>query len=125
MSYTIEELRNMYENVNNISCKPGDGFCYPHPGTIFDTDKSLRWNSEEVERKRAAYKAEEKRIREARTAEFSKVYDEIYTYISEKTGLSKEKARSFWIFVYVEYHSFSTLFEHLDRYIDVYNSLKE
>ena len=124
MSITMEEILKLYEKANKM----------PYPSNIstykedyvFDEDKSVKWNREEVARRNAAYEEDTKRYRAAREAAYADAENATKMYIMERTGLSKKKASILFDYAYEEYRSLSIneMLIMLDSLVDLYNKLK-
>ena len=122
---SLDEVRDEYEGAQMFSCKPDETFNRPKIGTVLDEDKSVKWNREEVLRLREAYDEEVKRLNTIKNKMCDNAYGTVLKYISQETGLSEEKAKRFWNFVYNKFHANDDLFWHLDELIEFYNDLQE
>ena len=64
-------------------------------GHIFDEDKSVKWNRQEVERVNNEYQEEVNRLENVRGEALVDATKYAYKYITQETGLSEEKAKVF------------------------------
>jgi anaerobic ribonucleoside-triphosphate reductase len=71
---------------------------------VFDEDKSVKWNREEVIRVNNEYKAEEDRLREIRNQSIDDARYKIYKHIAQETNLSIAQASVFWNYVYDKFN---------------------
>ena len=112
--YDVDELRTMYEGAYCMKMKPDLLRSYKE-GYVFDENKSVKWNREEVERLNGEYDEECKRLRSLRNSKIDEVENEIFKYISNETGLSIDKSKLVWKYLYEKYHAFcSDLFDNLE-----------
>ena len=91
----FENLKFKFEKASQLSCKPGDGFMKVKEGHIFDEDKSVKWNRQEVERVNNEYQEEVNRLENVRGEALVDATKYAYKYITQETGLSEEKAKVF------------------------------
>ena len=121
----IDNAKAKFENATFISCKPGEGFMRVKTGHIFDENKTVKWNREEVERVNNEYQEEVARLNRVKNEAYQDAIKDIIHYIMQETDLSESKADVFWNYVYSKYHSGYELFDRLDEIIEFYNSVKE
>ena len=75
-------------------------------GHVFDEEKSVKWNREEVERINKMYAEKEQELKKEKQALLDKAEAETIKYIQEcLDNPSKEKAELIWSFIYNEWHS--------------------
>lgn len=104
---TWEDIQNEFDIMNRMSCRPV-GLSKVPGNHIFDEDRSVKWNREQVELNNKKYQSEVVRL----NIEKNKVRDSIYNLIIEKIQyevghkLSRKKAEAIWNFAYDEWHSF-------------------
>lgn len=102
-----DDIQSAYETVRSMSCVP-KSVKKVKPDHIFDEDKSVKWNREQVEINNAVYRAEVARL----FTEKNKARDDVINMIIEKiqsevgASLSKQKAKAIWEFAYEERHSY-------------------
>lgn len=102
-----DDIQLAYETVRSMSCVP-KSVKKVKPDHIFDEDKSVKWNREQVEINNAVYRAEVARL----FTEKNKARDDVINMIIEKiqsevgASLSKRKAKAIWEFAYEERHSY-------------------
>ena len=99
----------------NFSCKPTTKIVAR--GTIIDEEKSVRWNREEVERRRMAYEDEVKRLNTEKNKRIENAKKEVIDYIAQQ-GLEEEKAKLLFDFLMGMYRDWETVFSWLNHYID-------
>ena len=67
---------------------------------VFDEDKSVKWNREEVERRNQAMHDEWKAALEAKGESYQYLYEEIYRYIMEESvygiHFTRKEAETIW-----------------------------
>ena len=121
----LEDVKLKYEKAAQLSCKPGDGFMKVKEGHIFDEDKSVKWNRQEVERVNNEYQEEVKRLNDIRNEAFVDANAYAYKYITQETGLPEEKGEVFWSYVYRQFHHDYSMFDNLEELIEFYNDINE
>lgn len=100
------EIQCEFEAMQRMSCIPKDIRKVP-AGYIFDEEKSVKWNREQVDENNARYLKEVARLNTLRNKERNRIYEEIYTAIQQEVGhnLSREKAIVIWNLAYEWGHS--------------------
>ena len=108
----IDELIYLSNQYTDFSCKPS--YKKYKEGTIFDEEKSVRWNREEVDRKN--------NLRREKNQMYEKLVNLIYQYIIQETKVSKERAAKIYNYLYEEYHSYglTECINHLDDLLDLF-----
>lgn len=102
-----DDIQSAYETVRSMSCVP-KSVRKVKPDHVFDENKSVKWNREQVEINNAAYRAEVARL----NTEKNKAREDVINMIIEKiqsevgTSLSKRKAKAIWEFAYEERNSY-------------------
>ena len=96
-----------FEAMQRFSCIPSDIFKVK-PGYIFDEDKSVKWNNEQVETNNEQYLKEVARLNTEKNKLRDSIYEDIYYAIQCEVGhrLSREKAIAIWNVAYEEGHAF-------------------
>ena len=99
MSRSWEEIKDGFYKVYEMSCRPQNIRKVPN-GHVFDANKSVNWNREQVEVNNKKYREEINRLTEERNIEYRKVLYDTYELIQEEVGhgLSSEKAMVIWSF---------------------------
>lgn len=99
MSRSWEEIKDEFYKVCEMSCRPQNIRKVPS-WYIFDANKSVNWNREQVEINNKKYREEINHLTEERNIEREKVLSHTYELIQEEVGhgLSREKARVIWDF---------------------------
>lgn len=114
---------NLYDKIKEyeeFSCKPKSKKY--KEGTIFDENKSVKWNREEVNRLNDIYNEEVKELNRKKNAMYNEVYNDIIEYIIKETNVKKNMAIKIYDYVYSKYHAFgicNTLIE-LDDLLDIF-----
>lgn len=117
-----EKLVELGEKYSNFSCRP------PYPkikeGTIFDEEKSVRWNREEVIRRNAARDEEVKSLNREKANRYQEFVSLVKKYIQENTSsrVSDERAGRIWDYLESNYHSYgiSECLAHLDDLLELF-----
>ena len=117
---TIEELYKLADEYYKFSCKPS--IPKYRNACIFDENKSVRWNKEEVERRNSLHDEEAKRLRAEKNTMFNKLVFEVKLYIMEETKVKKAVADKIYSYLYNEYHSYGIheVLNHLDDLLDIF-----
>ncbi len=91
------EIQCEFEAMQRMSCIPKDIRKVP-AGYIFDEEKSVKWNREQVDENNARYLVEVARLNTLRNKERDRIYEEIYSAIQQEVGhnLSRKKAIALW-----------------------------
>lgn len=116
----IERLYEMASEYTEFSCKPKNPKY--KVGTIFDEDKSVRWNREEIERLNGIHTEEVKELNRKKNLLLANVEDAIEKYIIEETKVSKKRAEKIYRYLYEEYHSYGIreCICHLDDLLEIF-----
>lgn len=106
MGKTLDELRIEYQKVCEMSCVPANIKKVPL-GHIFDEDKSVKWNIEQVEINNRNYYEEVIKLKSERSECMNVVLEDIYTAIQEDMSceISREQAEIIWCYAYDMGHS--------------------
>jgi len=93
------KIHEKWEKATNMSCKPA--FSKVKENHVFDEDKSVKWNREQVIRNNERYEQEVQRLNTQKNKARDAVYEDIYSYIQKQVGhhLSKEKAVQIWNYI--------------------------
>ena len=85
-------------------------------GHVFDEEKSVRWNREEVERLNELYDKEKDRLKKAANKKFEEAKSLAKSFIQFHTECNENQASVIFSYVYEHYHSIlSDFFEKLDE----------
>lgn len=122
---TWYDLRKAYEKACGMSCRPDESFRKVREGDVIDEEKSVRWNREEVQRLKAEYEAEVKRLNTAKNEAVNDVFARAVKLIASDMEVSEEKARILWSFLYDKYHSGGEMFDQAEEYIDLICKIKD
>lgn len=126
MSKTLDELRIDYQKVCEMSCIPANIKKVPL-GYIFDEDKSVKWNIEQVEINNRNYYLEVMKLKSERSDCMNVVLEDIYTVIQEDMSceISHEQAKIIWGYAYDMGHSGGAydIFSHLYDLMNFVESL--
>ena len=103
MSRSWEQIVNDLCRVQSMRRTPRNMHKVPD-GQVFDADKSVRWNREQVLRNNEKYYDEVKRLTLEKNLEQEKVLSYVYEKIQKDVGhgVSREKAKIIWNFAYGE-----------------------
>lgn len=125
MSRSWEEIKDGFYKVYEMSCRPQNIRKVPS-WYIFDANKSVNWNREQVEINTKKYCEEVNRLREEKNIEHGKVLSDTYELIQEEVGhgLSREKARVIWDFACNNSH-IDGIPETLDYLSDLIDLIKD
>lgn len=117
---TIEELFDMAKEYYNLSCKPKS--CKYKDGTIFDEDKSVKWNREEAERLNKIHDDEIKSLNAQKNKLLVNFIHNVRTYIIQETNVTETQANKIYNYLCNEYHSygFEECLRHLDDLLDLF-----
>lgn len=120
----IDDIKEKWYKVVDFSTIPDSSFkSYPH-GYVFDEEKSVKWNREELERVNAEYHNERDRLRRAYSDLYNEANDLTLKYIMQETRMNVDQAKILWLYVDREYHhDLYELFEKLDEFIDLHNDI--
>lgn len=122
---SLKDLFKKLEQVHeNTSCKP-DTLALPKKNEVLDENKSVKWNREEVERRREAYFEEVKRLNRERNKAISDVESDICQKIMRELNHPKQKDRhitekgatAMYYLAYERGHAYG--------FLSVYNELSE
>lgn len=126
MSKSWDELRNEYLKVCEMSCEPVTIVKVPL-GYIFDEDKSVRWNRQQVEINNRNYYEEVIKLKSKRSDCMNAVLEDIHTAIQEDMScdISREQAKTIWGYAYDIGHSGGVydIFSHLYDLMNFVESL--
>ena len=117
---TIEELYDMAKEYYKFSCKPK--FCKYKDSTVFDEDKSVKWNREEVERLNKLHDDEVKSLNTQKNKLLVNFIRNVKTYIVQETNVTEVQANKIYEYLCNEYHDygFEECLNHLDDLLDLF-----
>lgn len=120
MTMTKNEIINLFATADALPYR-SDMKKYKK-GHIFDENKSVKWNAEEVDRRNEAYEEEIRKeaFREAERKLRNFLYEEYST-----SKLSPYQIDKIYNYVYEEYHSYglSEVFIHMDDLVELINEI--
>lgn len=120
------ELRHDYSQVGEMSCVPANIKKVPL-GHIFDEDKSVKWNIEQVEINNRNYYEEVIKLKSEKSECMNVVLEDIYTAIQEDMSceISREQAKTIWDYAYDIGHSGGVydIFSYLSDLMDFVENL--
>ena len=126
MSKSWGELRHNYSQVCEMFCEPANIKKVPL-GHIFDEDKSVKWNIEQVEINNRNDYEEVIKLKSERSERMNVVLEDIYTAIQEDMSceISREQAKIIWCYAYDMGHSGGVydIFSHLCDLMEFVESL--
>lgn len=117
---TLEQIKNRYNTGDYNSRVP-----YPRSngwkeGHIFDEDKSVKWNREEVARKNQEIKDAKVAHRNDQNRLWNELHNDVINALMEEYRIPKMAAEKIEGHVYGEYHSImSDYFYHLGEFSDL------
>ena len=116
----IDELIFLSNKYSDFSCKPT--YKKYKEGTIFDEDKSVKWNREEVAKRNLLYDDEVKNLNRQKNQMYTELINLIKRYITQETKVSDKQATKIWNYVYEEYHSYglTECINHLDDLLELF-----
>lgn len=101
-----DEIKADYERMQNMPYKP-EGKKYP-VNYIFDEEKSVKWNRQEVERRNQEREDLEKELQQAKNKASNEVHEDIYYAIQnevDNANISREAAAGIWEYAYQQGHA--------------------
>ena len=131
---TYEQLNKLYnewkasQNEKRAAlCVNGKCFDRPVPdGYVFNEDKSVKWNREQVEKLRSHFATEDIRISLERTKKekiFKNTLDKWLINIPGRGILTKARLQLIKNFMYDHHEDVYKFYEGLDRYLDIAREL--
>ena len=117
---SIEELYEFADDWYKFSCKPAvQKYGKAH---VFDENKSVKWNKEEVERRNILHDEEVKQLQKEKNILFNKLVYSVKLYIIEETKVKKATADKIYNYLYNEYHSYGMheVLNHLDELLELF-----
>lgn len=124
MTKTLEDIRKDYNDGVYVSkLKYPTAKKFPE-GYIFDEDKSVKWNKEEVQRRNqeiadqySAYRAENARLN-------NNLGDDVMNALVAEYGFSREQVLKIWGYAYNEKHSvMNDVFNFVTELADFYEEM--
>lgn len=102
-----EEIQNEFDSMNRMSCRPA-GLSKVPGNHIFDEDRSVKWNREQVERNNRQYHDEVARLNTEKNKARDNVLELIYDKIQYEVGhrIYRKKAKAIWSYAYEKGHAF-------------------
>ena len=91
---SIYDFENRFREVDKMPSKPN--WPYPKDGTIFDEDKSVKWNREECALKQRMWAEEKHNIHIQKLLARNKIELELTKFISDEIGCTESAARRIW-----------------------------
>lgn len=117
---TLEELHELADEYYKFICKPSiSKYSNTH---VFDENKSVKWNKEEVERLNKLHNDEAARLSTEKNNLFNKFVYSVKLYIIEETKVKKITADKIYNYLYSEYHSYGIheVLNHLDDLLELF-----
>lgn len=102
----IEVIRQEYSDGKYSVTTPNPSLKKVSEGHIFDEEKSVKWNREEVQRNNEAYYKQLHDVQTKANELFKQMREEVVKYIMGIEGVSREVAEAIEAFVYTEKHSY-------------------
>lgn len=121
----LEELEAEMHRMASMSCKPAG--TRPKTGDIIDENQTVKWNREEVERRRAEYDAKVKDLNTKKNQWRDSLEKELYErMVIELDGkITTKGAAKIFAEAYEEGHSagVSEVFIYLRRFLELFNDV--
>lgn len=96
----IDELIHLSNKYTNFSCKPS---CKKYKeGTVFDEEKSVRWNKEEVKKRNDFYQEQLNNLNRIKNEMYKDLSNLIKQYIIQETKVSDKQATKIYDYLYEE-----------------------
>lgn len=101
------DIQAEFEDMQRMSCVPQNIRKVPQ-NFIFDEDKSVKWNKEQVIANNNAYSEEVARLNTLKNKRRDSIYEDIYFTIQCEVGhnLSREKAIKIWNYAWEQGHAY-------------------
>lgn len=99
------EIQADFERMESMSCKP-EGRKYP-ANYIFNEEKSVKWNREEVERINWEREEKVKKLQRAKNKARNEIMEDIYFAIQQEVGgrIGRDDAMKIWAYAYEHGHA--------------------
>lgn len=125
--YSIELLKQLYKEYEETpSSLSNSNLRKYNKGHVFDEDKSVKWNNEEVDRRNKQYDDAFKQIREDKAALLIRFNIACTEYIKQEVGCNDNTAQRIRYYVYDRYHSFmSEYFDALEEIVDLAAAIRK
>lgn len=120
----VEEIEILYDEADKMPTRT-DLIRYKE-GHVFDEDKSVKWNKEEVARRNNLYLEDDNRVKQERRDAFNKANERAISYVMQETGLNRDKASAILNYVWERYHSYlHDIWCELDELIILVNRIRK
>lgn len=120
------EIRQEFDAMQRLSCVP-QNICKVSLQHIFDEDKSVKWNKEQVQLNNDNFQKEVVRLNTEKNKLRDSIYDDIYYSIQCEVGhnLSVKKARGIWEYAYAQGGSYgiNEILNHLHSLMELVDEL--
>ena len=98
----IEDLIELADAWNRFSCKPVRRKM--KTGEVIDENKSVKWNRDQVCKNNEEYEDEVNRLNTEKNNRLSEFQANCFSYIMQETGVSLERAKKIYWYIYNEKH---------------------
>lgn len=123
----LDDLSAKAEEYNAFSCKP-EGLKKYKPGTIFDENKTVKWNNQELERLNVLYKDEVVKLNKKKNRLREDLVKLIKHYIVQETKVSDDRATKIFDYLYefvasnelTDMFTCDTMIDELDELLDLF-----
>ena len=126
MSKSLTTIRDMFDRAFAMPTKTKTK---PVPENyVFDEEKSVRWNREEVARHNARVIAENEKLKEAQKVAINAATEALREYIKDtsRTGFTYEQVTIIYNYLYSRYHHcWSDLMASVDETIDMFDDFAQ
>ena len=102
-----EELQSDFDDMSLMSCVPV-GLKRVPSNYIFDEDKSVKWNKEQVAINNENYQKEVARLNTEKNKRRDSILEDIYKAIQYEVGhnITRKQAQAVWNYAYEQSYSF-------------------
>lgn len=118
---SIKELKDSWDEVVNFSTIP-DMKTYSD-WHVFDENKSVKWNREEVERHNREYKEEQERLNKEHQELKQNTRNKIIMYILENSFTIKKEEQALRLWNYIYFHPSYKPIDDLDNMIELIDDI--
>ena len=124
MGYENVTMENLYDKVHeyeNFNYRPSC-YCKYKIGTIFDEEKSVKWNREEVERRNIEIEKEAELLKNQKDLLYTEFISMVKSYITTEIGIGTKNAEKIWNYIYSNYHAYglAECLNHLDELLELF-----
>lgn len=123
-----DEIQEDFDRMQRMSCVPVDIKKVPE-NYVFDEDRSVKWNKEQVAINNQKYKEEVAKLNTLKNKARDSVHEDIYKHIQSEVGhdLSRDKAIAIFQYAYEQGHAngITEVKHYLDEIMEVVKKVLE